>query len=285
MLSKGLAVAEVRRGEGASPPRLRPITLAFGPLVRPRTSLPDPLTSLFPPPIRNKVAHVHVRHAADIPLVRRVLENTPGVEMVMDSPEVDAYYRDRGKLGGGGGRRASSGRGAHHPQRSGELVAVSDSRSWFAYYYWEDDTQAPDFARCVAIHRKPGYDPAEMFFRFPGFAGFAWLMLKLLLAYGLKLRTNVDATPLRCDMIRGSHGRLPGTKNAGGGADGDDPRPLLMFRSSSTAGRPGAVGVDPLAIDDGKVEELGRQACLAKGGLVVAEDVYEVLWRILNRDI
>ncbi|CAM9168125.1 unnamed protein product [Scytosiphon promiscuus] len=209
----------------------------------------------------HQVAHVHVRHAADIPLVRRVLEGTPGVEMVMDSSELDAYYRDRGKL-----------------------VAISDSRSWFAYYYWEEDAKAPDFARCVAIHRKPGYDPAEMFFRFPGFAGFAWLMLKLLLAYGLKLRTNVDATPLRCDMVRGSHGRLP--KDAGGGADGDDdPRPLLMFRSSGTAGRPGSVGVDPLAIDDGKVQELGRHACLEQGGIVVAEDVYEVLWRILNGDI
>lgn len=249
------------------------------------------MTSTFPSLFRNKVAHVHVRHAADIPLVRRLLEGTPGVEMVMDASELDAYYRDRGKVGGGagdgGGRRASRGRGAHHYDRSGELVAVSDSRSWFAYYYWDDDAKAPDFARCVAIHRKPGYDPAEMFFRFPGFAGFAWLMLKLLLAYGLKFRTNVDATPLRCDMIRGSHGRLPGSNKPGGGADGvdDDPRPVLMFRSSSTAGRPGAVGVDPLAIDDGMVQELGRQACLEKGSVVVAEDVYEVLWRILNGDI
>lgn len=192
-----------------------------------------------------------------------------------------------------GGRRESSGRGAHHAERSGELVAISDSRSWFAYYYWNDDAHAPDFARCVAIHRKPGYDPAEMFFRFPGFAGFAWLMLKLLLAYGLKLRTNVDATPLRCDMVRGSHGRLPGSRGDLGGGDSDEPRPLLLFRTT-TAGsvaaegvgtNPGAVGVDPLAVDDGKVLELGREACLEKGRVVVAEDVYEVLWRILNRDI
>ncbi|CAB1109106.1 unnamed protein product [Ectocarpus sp. CCAP 1310/34] len=248
----------------------------------------------------HQVAHVHVRHAADIPLVRRVLSSTPGVEMVMDASELDAYYRDRGKSGEGGsgseggggaavaamagegGRRASGGRGAHHPERSGELVAVSDSRSWFAYYYWKDDSQAPDFARCVAIHRKPGYDPAEMFYRFPGFAGFAWLILKLLLSYGLKLRTNVDATPLRCDKIRGSHGRLPG-----GAEDRDDePRPIIMFKTNGAGvGRAGAVGVDPLAIDDGQVLELGREACLEKGRVVVAEDVYEVLWRILNRDI
>ncbi len=260
---------------------------------------------------------MHVRHAEDIPLVRRVLESTPGVDMVMDSSELDAYYRERGTVGGsaggagggvlggsasaggaaatggdGGGRRASRSRGAHHAERSGELVAISDGRSWFAYYYWADDAQAPDFARCVAIHRKPGYDPAEMFFRFPGFAGFAWLMLKLLLAYGLKLRTNVDATPLRCDMIRGSHGRLPGGAGGAGGATGDgdggdEPRPLLLFRptTAATAAVAGAVGVDPLAVDDGKVLELGREACLEEGRIVVAEDVYEVLWRILNRDI
>ena len=35
--------------------------------------------------------------------------------------------------------------------------------SWFTYYYWLDDAKAPDFARCVDIHRKPGYDPAELF--------------------------------------------------------------------------------------------------------------------------
>eukprot|EP00752_Nemacystus_decipiens_P013457 g11919.t1 len=260
----------------------------------------------------HQVAHVHVRHAEDIPLVRRVLESTPGVEMVMDSAELDAYYRERGTIGskagessgsggienGGGvaaaalapvedaGRRASGGRGAHHAERSGELVAISDSRSWFSYYYWDDDARAPDFARCVAIHRKPGYDPAEMFFRFPGLAGFAWLMFKLLLAYGLKLRTNVDATPLRCDMIRGSHGRLPYGKGegSGGGGSGGDPRPLILFRRT-TATAAGGVGVDPLAIDDGKVSELGREACLEEGRVVVAEDVYEVLWRILNRDI
>eukprot|EP00903_Cladosiphon_okamuranus_P017473 g16094.t1 len=261
----------------------------------------------------HQVAHVHVRHTDDIPLVRRVLESTPGVEMVMDSSELDAYYRERGKVGdsgkaggsgsgsggsrgsksGGGavldaagdaGRRASRGRGAHHAERSGELVAVSDSRSWFSYYYWNDDAQAPDFARCVAIHRKPGYDPAEMFFRFPGFAGFAYLMLKLLLAYGLKLRTNVDATPLRCGMIRGSHGRLPRGERGDGAGDDEDPRPLILFRRTPAAAASG-IGVDPLAIDDGKVLELGREACLEEGRVVVAEDVYEVLWRILNRDI
>ena len=206
---------------------------------------------------------------------------------------------------------------------------MSDSSSWFAYYYWTDDAQAPDFARCVAIHRKPGYDPAEMFFRYPGFLGFAYLMLKLLLVYGLKLRTIVDATPLRCDMVRGSHGRLP--------EQDDDPRPLLLFREKKASLRAAAAGVEEVdedyalaaraaaaaaraaakaaaaaaaraaskaasaakekaaaaaaaagstgAGEGERTTELGREACVDKGRLVVAEDVYEVLWRILNGEI
>lgn len=220
---------------------------------------------------------MHVRHAKDIPLVRRVLENIPGVERVMDGAELDAYYRAKAdEGGGGGGRRAAGSRGAHHSERSGELVAVSDASSWFAYYYWVDDAQAPDFARCVAIHRKPGYDPAEMLFRFPGFLGFAWLMFKLLLAYGLKLRTNVDATPLRCDTIRGSHGRLP--------QGDDDPRPILLFRkrASPPATVAAAVGGTSGAKD---AIQFGRDACLEAGRVVIAEDVYEVLWRIVNGEI
>lgn len=261
-----------------------------------------------------QVAHIHVRHPTDVPTVRRILEKTPGVEKVMDGSELDAYYRSKGTreagrlAAPGEGRRAAGPRGAHDPERSGELVAISEPNSWFAYYYWMNDAMAPDFARCVAIHRKPGYDPAEMFFRYPGFRGFAWLILKLFLGYGLKLRTIVDATPLRCDGIRGSHGRLP---------EGDgDPRPLLAFRAKrvsgaaeggeaktggamNTAGK-GSGGERQEDAEQGKEEvavggvvpsvgpaggELGREACSDEGGVVVAEDVYEILWRILSREI
>ena len=52
--------------------------------------------------------------------------------------------------------------GLDHP-RSGELVAMSDARRWFTYYFWLDDDRAPDYARTVDIHRKPGYDPVELF--------------------------------------------------------------------------------------------------------------------------
>lgn len=259
---------------------------------------------------------MHVQDPCDVPLVRRILESTPGVEKVMNGAELDDYYRQQGgerrKAPDAGGTAAgvhtfatatgyfvpaNGSRGAHHAERSGELVAISDSRSWFAYYYWNDDNMAPDFARCVAIHRKPGYDPAEMFFRFPGIRGFAWLMFKLFLTYGLKLRTIVDATPLKCDGIRGSHGRLPLGEN--------EARPLLAFRKGGdatvTAEAAGeeketeanqaadgvlVEGVDvPSAAGSGGLNELGREGCLSQNGNVVAEDVYEVLWRVLAGEI
>ena len=53
--------------------------------------------------------------------------------------------------------------GLDHP-RSGEIVALSEPDAWFAYPFWLDDGQAPDYARTVDIHRKPGYDPCELFF-------------------------------------------------------------------------------------------------------------------------
>ena len=52
--------------------------------------------------------------------------------------------------------------GLEHP-RAGDLVVLAEPDAWFTYYYWLDDRKAPDFARTVDIHRKPGYDPAELF--------------------------------------------------------------------------------------------------------------------------
>lgn len=227
------------------------------------------------------MAHVHVRDPADIPLVRRTLEALNGVQKVMDRTELDAYYRCDAN-----GRRAVDARGAHNAERSGELVAVADASSWFAYYYWTDDAMAPDFASCVAIHRKPGYDPAEMFLRYPGLRGFVWLMFKLFLVYGLRIRTTVDATPLRCDAIKGSHGRLP--------CSDDDPRPLLMFRTRLGDNQEDASMQDSKINSTDMVSKfagvgggsvLGREACIRRDGRIIAEDVYEVLWRILSGQI
>jgi predicted AlkP superfamily pyrophosphatase or phosphodiesterase len=144
----------------------------------------------------HQLAHIYVKDPLRIDEVRRLLEVTPGIERVLD---------DKGEIG------------LDHP-RSGELVAISEPDRWFSYYYWTDDERAPDFARTVDIHRKPGYDPVELFLdpaiRAP--------MLKVGLKVArskLGMRTLMDVIPLDASLVRGSHGRIT-----------DDPRqgPVLL---------------------------------------------------------
>jgi predicted AlkP superfamily pyrophosphatase or phosphodiesterase len=142
----------------------------------------------------HQVAHVYVRHPDRVAEVRRLLEGLPGVEAV---------------LGADGKRDA----GLDHP-RSGELVAVARADRWFTYYYWLDDARAPDFARTVDIHRKPGYDPVELFLdpalRLPRLA-VGWRLAKRALGF----RSLLDVIPLDASLVKGSHGRLPDDPAAG----------------------------------------------------------------------
>lgn len=136
----------------------------------------------------HQVAHVYVRNRDDIPAVKRLLEGLDGVETVLDEE----------------GKRAS---GLDHP-RSGELVAVSRADRWFSYYYWLDDARAPDFARTVEIHRKPGYDPVELFvdpaIRNPKLA-IGWRLAKRMIG----MRSLMDVISLKdTQLVKGSHGRL-----------------------------------------------------------------------------
>ncbi|HTG45939.1 MAG TPA: alkaline phosphatase family protein, partial [Verrucomicrobiae bacterium] len=120
--------------------------------------------------------------------VRSTLENTPGVEQVLTSKE---------KLSGG----------LEH-ERAGDLIAVSEERSWFTYYYWLDDAKAPDFARAIDIHRKPGYDPVELFLDPTLKLPKVKIGLKLL-KKKLGFRMLMDVIPLDAELVRGSHGRIP----------------------------------------------------------------------------
>ena len=92
--------------------------------------------------------------------------------------------------------------------RSGELVAISDApTAGSRYYYWLDDARAPDFARTVDIHRKPGYDPVELFvdptLPLPQLK-VAWTLAKKKLGF----RYLMDVIPLDASLVRGSHGRV-----------------------------------------------------------------------------
>ena len=102
------------------------------------------------------------------------------------------------------GQRAA---GLNH-ERSGDLVAFSAEDAWFTYYYWDDDRAAPDFARCVDIHRKPGYDPVELFID-PRLKAPKLKILSRLLKKKLGFRMLMDVIPLDASLVRGSHGIRP----------------------------------------------------------------------------
>ena len=110
-------------------------------------------------------------------------------------------------------------------ERSGELVALAEPDAWFAYPFWLDDRRAPDYARTVDIHRKPGYDPCELFFDpklWAPKARAAWRLLQKKLGF----RTLFDVVPLDAGLVRGSHGLAA--------ADAQD-RPLLIGEGPAPA--------------------------------------------------
>ncbi|WP_114752360.1 alkaline phosphatase family protein [Pleomorphovibrio marinus] len=136
----------------------------------------------------HQVAHVYIQHPESITEVRRLLENTPGVARVLDEEGKKRYHLDH--------------------ERSGELVVMAEPDSWFSYYFWLDDKKAPDYARTVDIHRKPGYDPVEMF----ADPNIKWLKGKIglkLLKKKLGFRYLMDVIPLDASLVKGSHGIVP----------------------------------------------------------------------------
>jgi predicted AlkP superfamily pyrophosphatase or phosphodiesterase len=136
----------------------------------------------------HQVAHVYIRDQEDVEEVRKLLESAEGVAAVWGKPEKQQH-------------------GLDHP-RSGDLVVLARADSWFTYYYWLDDRKAPDFARTVEIHRKPGYDPVEMF----ADPNISWLTARVgwkLLKKKLGFRVLMDIIPLDPGLIRGSHGVVP----------------------------------------------------------------------------
>ena len=172
----------------------------------------------------HQVAHVYVADPARIPEVKALFEGLPGVEQVLD----DSGKRDHG---------------LDHA-RAGELVLVAEPDAWFTYYYWEDDGRAPDYARTVDIHRKPGYDPVELFVD-PAIRRPRVALGQRIVRRKLGFRTLLDVIPLDATLVHGSHGRLP-----------DDPEhgPLLLT----------------------------RQTDMLDAGELAAADVHDVILRHLN---
>lgn len=136
----------------------------------------------------HQLAHIYINDLSSVKKVRNIIENVPGVAQVLDR----------------------EGKRRHHlyHERCGDYVLVADADSWFTYYYWLDDNRAPDFARIVDIHRKPGYDPVEMFLN-PADPMVKARIVGKLLKKKLGFRYLMDVIPLDATLIKGSHGALP----------------------------------------------------------------------------
>lgn len=130
-------------------------------------------------------AHVYVQNPDDVPFVRDTLREVPGIGRLI-------YGEERQAIGLG-------------HARSGEIIAESEPDAWFAYPFWLKDRVAPDYARAVAIHHKPGFDPCELFFDpklwFPKLH-----VARRLLQKKLGFRMTMDVVPLDASIVRGSHG-------------------------------------------------------------------------------
>jgi hypothetical protein len=167
----------------------------------------DPFESRALAVCDHQIAHVYVRDTDDRARVRTRLAALDGVDRVLE-----------------GNDRAAA--GLDH-ERAGDLVLLADRDAWFAYPYWLDDDRAPDFARTVDIHRKPGYDPLELFVD-PRLRVPALRVARRLLQKRLGFRYRLDVVPLDADLVRGSHGRPP-----------EDPEdgPVLVAGDPEAAGR------------------------------------------------
>ena len=138
----------------------------------------------------HQVAHIYLNDPSLESEVRGVLEETLGVEKIL-------------------GKKERIAAGIDH-ERAGDLIAIAKKNAWFTYYYWLDDALAPDFARCVDIHRKPGYDPVELFLD-PKIPLVKLKILRRLLQKKLGFRMLMDVVPLDATLVKGSHGRIPGS--------------------------------------------------------------------------
>lgn len=113
--------------------------------------------------VDHQLAHVFVQDPDDIDWVADLFRDHPLVEHVMTGEDRARYSLDH--------------------ERSGDVVLIAKPQAWFAYYWWENGAQAPEFAQTVDIHQKPGYDPVELFIDMPS-----------------------RKIPLDATLVRGSHG-------------------------------------------------------------------------------
>ncbi|MEL7039192.1 MAG: nucleotide pyrophosphatase/phosphodiesterase family protein [Cyanobacteria bacterium J06592_8] len=169
----------------------------------------DPGTSEAFAVADHQIAHIYVRSEANRSKVRSLLENIDCIAHILDEEGKKEFHLNH--------------------SRAGDIVAIANPDAWFTYYYWLDDQRAPDFARTVDIHRKPGYDPVELFIDpkipFPKLK-IAWTLLRKQLGF----RYLLDVIPLDANLVKGSHGCIP--------PNADDHPVFLTQQTEYPAGKP-----------------------------------------------
>jgi predicted AlkP superfamily pyrophosphatase or phosphodiesterase len=109
--------------------------------------------------------------------------------------------------------------------RSGDLIAISDKNAWFTWPYWLDEKNKPDFANSVDIHRKPGYDPCDLFLS----SKLNLISRIALKKMGFKVRMSmIDPDPNR---IKGSHGLINTGDDSPVIISEDPPQKIVDFRA------------------------------------------------------
>jgi predicted AlkP superfamily pyrophosphatase or phosphodiesterase len=114
--------------------------------------------------VDHQIANIYIKNPEDKNFVKEILEEVKGIEKICDDKEKRELKIDH--------------------SRSGDLIAISNKDKWFSYYWWFEDNKAPTFTKTVDIHRKPGYDPLELFVDF-----------------------KTKSIPFETALVKGSHGR------------------------------------------------------------------------------
>lgn len=130
----------------------------------------------------HQLAHIYLNDSSVYDKVLQLVKSIPGIAKVLDRNAQREYHINH--------------------ERSGDIVLMADENSWFTYYFWLDDAVAPDYARVVDIHKKPGYDPVELFMTSKARAGYKLLRKKA------GLRYVMDVIPLDATLVKGSHGSV-----------------------------------------------------------------------------
>ncbi|WP_297707015.1 alkaline phosphatase family protein [uncultured Eudoraea sp.] len=136
----------------------------------------------------HQIAHIYLNDQTIKSEVKELLKGINGVERVLSQNELEEAHLNH--------------------ERCGDLLLIADKNSWFTYYFWVDDAKAPDYARMVDIHKKPGYDPVEMFTDPEDKFVMPKVILKLL-KKKFGFRTVMNIIPLKANLVKGSHGRIP----------------------------------------------------------------------------